>query len=134
MDGTIFTQDINVRYAIKTDVDDLRRRLEARCAGHGFTVTLFHDSKPAYTPKEKPVITALNDCVAEFYGDLFSPYVMGGGTYARKIPNAVGFGPGTKEKTPFGGGHQPDEGVSIQNLLTAAKVYILALFRLDKIL
>jgi succinyl-diaminopimelate desuccinylase len=134
MEGTVFTQDINVRYAITTDVEDLRRKLEACCAGHGFKVTMFHDSKPSYVPLDNPVIGALNDCVAEFYGGRFSPYVMGGGTYARKIPNAVGFGPGTREKTPFGGGHQPDEGVNIQNLLTAFKIYILALLRLDNML
>jgi succinyl-diaminopimelate desuccinylase len=134
MEGTVFTQDINVRYAIRTDVEDLRKRLEARCAEHGFKLSFFHDSKPAYTPPDSPVIGVLNDCVAEFYGDRFSPYIMGGGTYARKIPNAVGLGPGTREKTPFGGGHQPDEGVNIQNLLTAARVYILALLRLDGIL
>jgi succinyl-diaminopimelate desuccinylase len=134
MEGTVFTQDINVRYAIKTDVEDLRRKLEACCAGHGFRVTMFHDSRPSYIPRDKPVIGVLDGCVAEFYGDRFSPYVMGGGTYARKIPNAVGFGPGTREKTPFGGAHQPDEGVSIDNLLTAFRVYVLALLRLDNML
>jgi succinyl-diaminopimelate desuccinylase len=134
MEGTVFTQDINVRYAIKTDTGDLRRKLEARCAAHGFKVTMFHDSEPVYIPRDKPVVAVLNDCVAEYYGPRFSPYVMGGGTYARRVPNALAFGPGTNEKTPFGGGHQPDEGVNIQTLLTAARVYILALFRLDRIL
>ena len=66
------------------------------------------------------------------------PYVMGGGTYARKIPNAVGFGPGLefdRKETglPMGHGncHSADEVQSVSNLKTAVKIYVKALQKLD---
>ena len=135
MDGSVYHQDINVRYAIKTDVAQLRRNLSTKCAENGFTLTLFNDSKPCYTPADSPLVLAMDRAVGEFYGDRFKPYIMGGGTYARKLPNAVGFGPETDEHAgPFNGAHQPDEAVSIDVLLNAIKINLLALIRLDALL
>lgn len=61
---------------------------------------------------------------------------MSGGTYARKLPNAVGYGPGLSyQKKPcpegHGRGHQPDECVCIDNLIHAVEIYIRALIMLD---
>jgi len=65
---------------------------------------------------------------------------MGGGTYARKLPNAVGFGPGLPTDMsslglPPGHGqiHGPDEVQSIPNLITALKIYIVALLELNEL-
>lgn len=133
MTGGVLTQDINVRYAVSASADMLRNRLEDTLSRHCFSLTQFQDDKPVYTPKEAPAVRLLDRIVADFYGDTYAPYVMGGGTYARKIPNAVGFGPGTDEKRSFGRGHQPDEGISIGALLMAVKIYALSLIHLDKI-
>lgn len=133
MEGSLLTQDINVRYAIKTDVDAMKANLEKKLAENGFALGMFDDNKPTYMPADHPAIQSMDATVAEFYGDKFKPFVMGGGTYARKIPNAVGWGPGTSAPSPFGGGHQPDEGVNIEELLTAIRLYVLGLTRLDKL-
>ena len=137
MDGTVFHQDINVRYAIKTDITELKRKLTAKINENGFSLTLFDNSSPCYTPIDNPIIQMLDKTVAEFYGDSYKPYIMGGGTYARMIPNTVGYGPEDVDSdgsSQFKGGHQPDEGMSIEVLLTAAKIYSLAIMRLDKML
>ena len=62
---------------------------------------------------------------------------MGGGTYARKLTNAVGYGPGlTFQKKPckegHGKGHQPDECICIDNLINAIEIYIRAIEYLDE--
>lgn len=36
----------------------------------------------------------LTDIYNELTGENKEPYTMGGGTYARKLPNAISFGPG----------------------------------------
>ena len=64
---------------------------------------------------------------------------MGGGTYSRKLPVAVGFGPGVPDAVnPFesghGQGHQPDECVPLKMLLNGLKTYIIALLELDKMM
>lgn len=64
---------------------------------------------------------------------------MGGGTYARMFPNAIasGFGlPTQKKPCPHGhgGGHQPDECVSLTNLKNGIAIYAKTLMDLDKLL
>ena len=64
---------------------------------------------------------------------------MGGGTYARKLKHAVGFGPGIPGKIKFfgeqrGSAHQADEYVEIAHLKQAFLIYIDALKELDTIL
>lgn len=65
---------------------------------------------------------------------------MGGGTYARKIPNAVGFGPGLqsdweKAGLPKGHGscHSADEAQSLSSLKTAVRIYVKALQNLNEL-
>lgn len=72
-------------------------------------------------------------------GERQEPYVMSGGTYARKVPNAVGFGPGLpKDLTvlglPEGHGecHQPDESQCIDTLFQAWKVYAYTVLKLTE--
>lgn len=48
--------------------------------------------------KNTPFVTCLTNAYEEIVKDGKKPYVMGGGTYARKIPNAVGFGPGLQSE------------------------------------
>ena len=64
---------------------------------------------------------------------------MGGGTYARHLPCAVGFGPGVPDAdNPFeeghGQGHQPDECIAVDVLLKGIKTYIIAILELDNML
>ncbi len=67
------------------------------------------------------------------------PYVMGGNTYARFFENAVGFGPGIIKDYSMlqlpkghGGGHACDEVQSVNSLCTAVKIYVTALWNLEK--
>lgn len=79
----------------------------------------------------------MTECFEEVMGERQEPYTMSGGTYARKVPNAVGFGPGLpKDLTvlglPAGHGecHQPDESQCIDTLLMAWKVYMYTVLKL----
>ncbi|MPN44469.1 hypothetical protein SDC9_192034 [bioreactor metagenome] len=62
---------------------------------------------------------------------------MGGGTYARKLKNAVGYGPAvTGLESDFGvtrgKGHQPDEYISFDIMKKAFFIYVNAIKELDK--
>ena len=80
----------------------------------------------------------LTDIYNELTGENKEPYTMGGGTYARKLPNAISFGPGLGwPKLPMapghGGAHQPDEHYSIASFKMSLKIYILSILRLNEI-
>ena len=107
----------------------------------GFTVDFAEATNPVYMPKDDPRVQALQSVYAECTGDAKAPYAMGGGTYSRRVPDAITFGlsfPGPKprpEGLPEGHGsaHAPDEYVHIPSLLKAAKIYLFSVLALDEI-
>lgn len=133
--------DLNIRYPIFVPAEGLINALTDAAGQLGFQVMSCHDSKPNYFDKESPYVKSLVNTYNRVTGEQAEPFVMGGGTYARKIPNAVAYGPGlpvdgSSLKLPEGHGncHCPDEAQSIPNLLKALKIYILALIDLDKVM
>jgi succinyl-diaminopimelate desuccinylase len=85
------------------------------------------------------VVTKLTDTFNRFSGLDKKAYLMGGGTYARKLPNAVGFGMGglPKPETDLfpeghGGAHQKDEALYLPNLKKAMALFAMGLLAADK--
>lgn len=68
---------------------------------------------------------------------------MGGGTYARKLPNAFGFGignmPGKRKpeeellRPGHGNAHGPDETLDCERLAEAMKIYVMGLLALKDV-
>lgn len=71
-------------------------------------------------------------------------FVMGGGTYARKLPNAFAYGVGGMRESEedrtlwarlfrpgHGGAHEPDEGLNVRLLSEAVKIYAMAVVSLN---
>ena len=136
IDG-VLTLSFDVRYPVTVKGEDVKERFQA-CAGDaGFEVTVKELEAPAYVPLDRPYIPLLCEICNHVQGKHYEPYTMGGGTYSRKLPNGIGFGPGIPDmKIPFpaghGSGHQPDECIALDVLLKGLKIYILALIELDK--
>ena len=95
-----------------------------------------------YYPKEKTVIQKLSRTFQTVTGLEWEPQIFNAGTHARKLPNAVAYGPGCLndlvppcEPLPegHGGAHQPDEAQSIDSLCLALKIYILAVINIDEL-
>jgi succinyl-diaminopimelate desuccinylase len=84
---------------------------------------------PIFFPKDHPFIATLVDVYREVTGDVESqPLVIGGGTYARAIPNAVAFGamfPWNEDCM-----HQKDEYIVLDDLMKATHIYANAIYRL----
>lgn len=135
-DGRI-VQTIDIRYPVTADHDAMMDRLLATLTGYGFEVLEVSDSRPCYIPKDTPLIGRLTQICNEELGTDAQPYTMGGGTYARHLENAVGYGPGIPNETHddfgagHGGGHQPDEYVTIDKLKKAFAVYARAIPEMD---
>ena len=81
--------------------------------------------KSIYVPLESEFIQNLLDAYREVTGDIVSePKISGGATYARAFDNCVAFGPvfpKTKETE-----HQPNECMTISDMLKASEVYRVA--------
>lgn len=146
MEGRALCLNLNIRYAITQNSDQIEEALETYARGSGMRWRLERDSKPNYFPKEHPAVELLTNLYNEWMGTQEKAFVMGGGTYARKLPNAFAYGIGgmpktqediRREKVLFrqgtGGAHEPDEGLNLRMYFEAVKFYTLAVIRLDEL-
>lgn len=136
----------NIRYSISANSDYILRKLE-ECAGkYGMEWELRRDSAPNYFPKEHPAVNVLTDVYNHITGENKSSFVMGGGTYARKLPNAFAYGVGGMQESDedrrlkaelfrpgHGGAHEPDEALNVRLLLEAMKIYTMAIIAMNDV-
>ena len=81
-----------------------------------------------YYPAEAPLVSALLEVYRDATGDNAPPKCIGGGTYAKMLPNVVAFGP------LFAGDpvteHQPDECIDLERLVQNAQIIANAIVKL----
>lgn len=133
----------NIRYSITADAQKIHDGLAAASAKGGCEFVLVRDSAPNYFPKERKMVGYLTDVYNEITGLEAKPYVMGGGTYARTLPNAVAYGLGGVPKRKgapvltmeagHGGAHEPDEVLDLVNQIDAIKVFTMAVISLNDV-
>ena len=134
----------NIRYPVTDSEEQIQRGLELFCGRHGCRWERTGGSGPSYFPKEHPAVDLLTGVYNEIMGLETKPFVMGGGTYAKKLPSAFAYGVGGMPKTEeekncrlfqpqHGGAHQPDEGLNIASLAKALKIYAMSMIALDGI-
>ena len=134
----IAEQDINIRYPVTADRDSMKTAIRGALENAGFTDIRMMDNAPSYVDRDSLPVKRLTEIANRVLGTDLPPYAMGGGTYARHLKNAVGYGPGLRSQpSEFGPakgkGHQPDEYVSYGKLKDAFVIYQEAVRTLDEI-
>ncbi|MCU1284008.1 MAG: hypothetical protein JWO13_358 [Acidobacteriales bacterium] len=105
----------------------VNKRLETFNTAHNrsFTTGGFFDDPPlAFDPKSKIVTKLMADYLRATW-EIASPAISGGGTYAKRIPNAIAFGMWFPGK-PYPG-HDVDEKIAVRDLNRGVDVLIEAL-------
>lgn len=134
---------LNIRYAITDKSERIGKHLSETAQRYRGSWELERDSAPNYFPEKHPAVDILTGIYNEITGEKKESFVMGGGTYARKLPNAFAYGIGgmtesaedkrIKEKLfrpGHGGAHEPDEALNVRLLLEAMKIYTMAVIAL----
>lgn len=96
-----------------------------------FKVECISHYDPVKFEKDSPMVKALQNAyetVTQLDG---TPVTTTGGTYAKALKNIVPFGPSFPGQK--GIGHQPNEWMIIEDLITNAKIYALAFYNLNNI-
>ena len=125
----------DVRYPFEITGEEIQSGVAAYGAKNGFSLTDVNDTSPWLLDEADPRLDILCRCWNEVSGRE-DKLGVGGGTYARKLKNAVSYGPKDLMKCPFlpaghGEIHSPDETRSVDSILNAVKVYIRAFVELD---
>ncbi len=139
MDRGILNLSIDIRYPVTFDGDALLAKIIETVEPYKVTVHDVADSKPTYAPAESDLVkTCMSVIDSVFHRAHWKPYTMGGGTYARKMPNACALGPEDPDyESPFGlfrgSIHQADESTPAKLLFDTMLVYAKLLCELDDI-
>mgnify|MGYP003309554266 CR=1 FL=1 len=85
----------DIRFPLTSDGQEIVGRVNAAVAPLGFQVKSSRITKPLFIPPQSPLVRTLFQVYRECTGDMVNqPMVIGGGTYAKALPNTVAFGVG----------------------------------------
>lgn len=119
----------NIRYPVTWTGETLQEmcRTKLQKLSGDFKLDVERDSPPLYFPLDHPLVKTICEVYRQETGEDRAPGVMGGGTYARAIPNTVSIGtcwPGD------GLAHETDERINVNSLFKASRIYAHILYQL----
>lgn len=121
---------INYRYPVTKQFEDCAPVLQKAFEEAGFTMTAQVHKHSVYVPEDSELIQVLLRVYAGQTGLPARPKSIGGGTYAKFMPNIVAFGPvfpGDEVRE-----HKPDEFIEIDKLMKNAQIFAEAMYQLAK--
>lgn len=116
---------VDIRYPAKKNPDEISGSLVRQFSSYGASCECVYHVRPLYTPSDSPVLGALLSAYREVTGDDSRPISIGGGTYAKAMPNMVAFGPnfpGHENRE-----HMEDEYILVEDFLKLEEIYKRAL-------
>lgn len=117
---------LDIRYPVTRKHEGIVETIIEQAEKDGIQVEVTGHSLPLFVPATHPLIIKLRTAYKKITGEEAELISMGGGTYARTLKNnAVAFG-GAGE-----GAHQPDENVSIEDLMHHAKICTQAIYEIS---
>ena len=121
---------INYRYPVTKGYADCAPILNGKFASAGFTLDSEVHKAKLYVPADSPLVSTLLRVYREQTGLEDQPKSIGGGTYAKALPNIVAFGPifpGEEVRE-----HKPDEYISVDSLMRNAQIIAAAVYEMAK--
>jgi succinyl-diaminopimelate desuccinylase len=121
---------LNLRYPVTKKESDVMPILEETLTNAGITITKVKHAAPLYVDPETELIKTLKRVYEEQTGLQADLLAIGGGTYAKSMPNVVAFGP------IFPGQsytiHEEDECWAIEDLMKNVKIMAQAMVALAR--
>ena len=119
---------LNYRYPVTMERADCQPAVQAAFEAAGWALDGQVHKEKLYYSAETPLVSALLEVYRDATGDNAPPKCIGGGTYAKMLPNVVAFGP------LFAGDpvteHQPDECIDLERLVQNAQIIANAIVKL----
>ena len=121
---------INYRYPVTKTYDDCAPALNERFTSHGFVLDKEAHKAKLYIPEDSQLVQTLLRVYREHTGLEGTAKSIGGGTYAKSLPNILAFGPifpGDEVRE-----HKPDEFIEIPKLMKNAQIIASAMYEMAK--
>jgi len=112
---------LDIRYPVTANVEHLVAQIRSKCREAGLEIAMVQDTPPLFTDKDSELVQALSEVYRNATHKESRPIAIGGGTYARSMPNVVAFGPNfTKEDDVA---HQAGEYIKLEDLFLCEEIY-----------
>lgn len=122
---------INIRYPVTLNEDAVYAGMMEHLDKYNIGLVKLNHQPPIYVPEDDPLIETLMGVYRKHTGDSESkPIVIGGGTYARAMENAVAFGMTFPDEPELA--HQKNEYIDIDKLIRASKIFAESIYELTK--
>lgn len=122
---------INVRFPITKKESKIKAGVDSAVRGSGIEISEWFGAPPLFFKPNHPLVETLMKVYKSHTGDdKAKPITIGGGTYARAIPNAVAFGalfPGREDTM-----HQKDEYMQLDDFVKMTEIFASAIYELSK--
>lgn len=121
---------LNYRYPVTKSFEDCGPKVEAAFAETGFQVLALNHKASLYMEPDSPLVSKLLEVYARCTGQEAAPKCIGGGTYAKMMPNTLAFGPifpGDEVRE-----HKPDEYMELDRLIDNAEILAEAMYELAR--
>ena len=124
--GDYISFSVTFSYPANITLEQLVKQIENKASQ--FEVKCVQHYKPVRFKKDCPMVLALQKAYEMITNLDGTPVPTTGGTYAKLMPNIVPFGPSFPGQK--GIGHQPNEWMTIEDLMTNAKIYGIGIYML----
>lgn len=121
---------INYRYPVTKDYSSCAPALDALFTSAGFVKEKELHKPKLYVPADSDLVKILLKVYKDHTGIDGKPICIGGGTYAKALPNILAFGPifpGDEVRE-----HKPDEFIEIPKLMKNAQIIASAMYEMAK--
>ena len=127
-DSTHMEVKLNYRYPVTFTFHDCGPKVKSVMQSAGFRQTFIQHKAKIYMPPESDLVQRLLKVYTACTGLEGKPKTLGGGTYAKMMPNVLAFGPifpGDEVRE-----HKPDEFMELSRLLDNANILAQAMYAL----
>lgn len=129
-DEKCLSMKINYRYPVTKSYEDCAPRFNALFSAADFVKEAEAHKAKLYIPEDSQLVQTLLKVYKEHTGLDGHPLCIGGGTYAKSLPNILAFGPvfpGDEVRE-----HKPDEFIEIPKLMKTAQIIASAMYEMAK--
>ena len=121
---------LNYRYPVTKSFEECGPKVEAAFEEAGFRSVSLNHKAGLYMEPDSPLVSRLLGVYARCTGQEAVPKCIGGGTYAKMMPNTLAFGPifpGDEVRE-----HKPDEYMELDRLIDNAEILAQAMYELAR--
>ncbi|MFL0253148.1 dipeptidase PepV [Clostridium neuense] len=130
LDENKVSATVDIRYPVTCKFEEVINPIKEISKKAEINVENVSHQKPLYFPEDHFIVKSLQKVYKEQTGKEPRLLAIGGGTYAKEMPNIVAFGPIFEGEPDVD--HKVDEYIKIDHLILNAKIYAHAIYELAK--